>query len=122
MDYMILPVTPDPYQVLYLPVAPDGSAFLAKVELRWLGAPGRWFLSISDAVNGEIYVNQIPLICSRGELNDLLLPFRWRFQGKGIGSLFCLRSGKNPAGEDPGRDNLGEYMILWGDRWDINLF
>ena len=117
MDYIILPVTAAPYQVLYLPVSPEGNAFLAKVELRWLGAPGRWFLSVSDAVTGELYVNQIPLICSCSILNDLFGPFRWRFQGSGLGSFFCLKQGETPAQADPGRENLTEYTLLWGDRF-----
>ena len=116
MDYLILPVTPDPYQVLYLPVSPEGHAFLAKVELRWLGAPGKWFLSVADAVTGELYVNQIPLICSRETLNDLFEPFRWRFQGDGLGSFFCLRQGEKAEPADPERHNLTDFTLLWGDR------
>ncbi len=117
MDYIILPVTDAARQVMDLPVSPDGHAFQARVELRWLEAAGKWMLSVSDAVTGESYVNQIPVICSYEELNDLLIPFRWHFQGDGIGSLFCLKAVDQPASPDPGRNNLKEFRILWGDRW-----
>ena len=117
MDYLILPAGKDPWQVFYLPASPDGRAFQAKVELRYFSAPGRWFLSISDAVTGEEYVRQIPLVCSYRTLNDLLFPFRWLFQGSGIGSLFCLKAVDAPSTPDPAERNLDEFLILWGDRY-----
>lgn len=117
MDYLILPVSEEARQVFFLPASPDGHAFQAKVELRWLAAPGLWFLSISDAVTGAMYVNRIPVVCSYEELNDLLFPFRWLFQGSGIGSLFCVKGVEQPASMNPGRHNLKEYVLLWGDRW-----
>ncbi len=118
MDYIQLPFSPDhPCQTVYLPVSPDGNAFMARIDLRYLPAPGRWFLSISDAYSGEQYVNQIPLICSWETLTDLLEPFRWRFQGAGLGSLFCLKAVDKPASPDPSRSNLNEFILLWGDRW-----
>ena len=82
MDYYILPVTGDPYQVFYLPAAPDGHAFEARVELRYFPLPDKWILSISDVITGQVYVNQIPVICSYGQVNDLLFPFRHLFQPK----------------------------------------
>ena len=33
-------------------------------------------ISILDDSSGELLINQIPLICSYGEVNDLLQPFR----------------------------------------------
>ena len=117
MNYIQLPVSEEPYQVIFLPASPDGHAFQAKLELRWLSAPGHWFLSISDAMTGEIFVNQIPVICSYETLNDLLFPFRWLFQGSGIGSLFCLKAVDLPSSENPEKENLSEFRILWGDRW-----
>ncbi len=117
MNYIQLPTTSDPRQILHIPVSPDGHAFQAQVELRWLPAPARWFLSISDAMTGETFVNQIPLICSHAVLNDLLFPFRWLFQGSGLGSLFCLKAVDSPQTQDPSETNLHEFRILWGDRW-----
>ena len=57
------------------------------------------------------------LVCSHGVMNDLLEPFRWRFQGAGRGSLFCLKAVEHPGSPDPGEDNLGEFRLIWGDRW-----
>ena len=117
MDYIILQPTNDPFQSFYLPASPDGHAFQARVDLRYLTGPGLWVLSISDAVTAQVYVNQIPLVCSYEKLNDLLFPFRWRYQGDGLGSLFCLKAVDRPRTIDPGPDNLDEFYLLWGDLW-----
>ena len=117
MEYTILPVTDAPRQSLRMPVSPDGQAFQAKIDLDFLAAADLWFMTVSDAVTGALYVNRIPLICSREELNDLFFPFRWLFQGAGIGSFFCLRAVDSPASENPGRHNLNEFHLIWGDRW-----
>ena len=117
MDYQLLPSTDDPYLVFYMPASPDGHAFQAQVELRFLPAPEKWFLSISDGITGEVYVNQIPVLCSYEILNDLLYPFRWLFQGSGIGSFFCVKGTDQPSSPDPGRHNLKEFILLWGDQW-----
>ena len=116
MDYIILPTTKSPYQVFFLPACPDGHAFQSRVELRYLPAPDAWFLSIADTVTGQVYVNQIPVICSYEVLNDLLFPFRYLFQGSGIGSLFCLKAVENPSTQNPSKDNLSEFQILWGNQ------
>ena len=117
MDYYILPVTDDPWQVFYLPASPDGHAFEARVELRYFSLPDKWILSISDTITGQVYVNQIPVICSYGQVNDLLWPFRHLFRGNGIGSLFCLKAVENPSTQDPSEKNWDEFMILWGNIW-----
>ncbi len=118
MDYIRLPTAKDPWQVMYLSVSPDGNSFTAKVDLRYLKAPGKWFLSIVDATTGELYVNMIPVICSYIVLNDLLEPFRYLFGGSGIGSFFCLRNTDHPSSADPGKNNLDEFQLYWGDRYE----
>ena len=115
MDYIILQTTDDPHQVFYLPASPDGHAFQAKVDLQYLPAPDLWILSIADAITGQAYVPNIPVICSWEEINDLLFPFRFLFQGSGIGSLFCLKATESPSSQNPSRGNLNEFQLIWGD-------
>ena len=117
MDYIIFQTTEEPYQVFYIPASPDGHAFQAKVELRYLPGPDRWILSVADAVTGQVYVPNVPVVCSYEEINDLLFPFRFLFQGSGIGSLFCLKAVDTPSTPDPARDNLHEFQLLFGDRY-----
>ena len=97
----------------------DGEAFHAQIEIRYLPAPDQWFVSIWDHAAGEMPVNQIPLICSYGYLNDLLFPFRHLRGGKGMGSLFCLRNTDAPRTANPAKGNLTEFQILYGDTFDV---
>ena len=119
MTGYIIPLTPDPWQVMTLDPEIDGEAFHAQLEIRWLPAAGQWFVSIRDHSCGELLVNMIPLICSRGQVNDLLLPFRHLRDGKGLGSLFCLRGTDEPATADPAGNNLTDFQLVWSDTYEL---
>ena len=111
----ILPLTQDPRQVFTLDLTLDGIPFHARVEVRYLSAPDQWVISIWDHSSGEMMVNQIPLIASYGEINDLISPFRHLRKGKALGSLYVLRAVDAPSTPDPSKKNLNEFMVLWGD-------
>jgi hypothetical protein len=115
LSYTVLPLTNDPWQVFTVDVAIDGAALHARVELRYLTAPDLWVISIWDNAASVLLVNQVPLICSYGELNDLLLPFRYIRDGAGIGSLFVLRNTDETSSVNPAKGNLTEFQVLWGD-------
>ena len=115
MTGYLIPLTLDPWQVYTLDVAIDDEEFHAQMEIRYLPAPDQWFVSIWDHSTGELLVNMIPLICSYGESNDLLAPFRHLRNGKGMGSLMCLRGTDDPGTADPASDNLTDFQLLWGD-------
>ena len=116
LNAYLLPLSDDPRQVMTLNVTLDGQPMQAQVEIRYLPAPDQWFFSLRDHATGEMLVNMIPLICSRGEVNDLLLPFRHLRQGKGVGSLICLRAGEGTAKPDPAWESLREFELIWSDQ------
>ena len=111
----LLPLTSSPRQVMTLNVTLDGEPLQAQVEIRYLPAPDQWFFSLWDHATGELLVNMSPLICSRGEVNDLLLPFRHLRNGKGLGSLLCLKGTDEPSSPDPSEKNLEEFQVLFCD-------
>ena len=113
-----LPLTLDPWQVFTIDLTIDGEEFHAQVEIRYLRAPGQWFISIWDHSSSELLVNMIPLICSCVVPNDLLFPFRHLRGGRGMGSLFCLRGSDDPSTPDPAEDNLTDFQLLWSDTCD----
>ena len=115
MTYAVLPLTEDPWQVFTLDLMLDGEPLHAQIELRYFPAAGKWFFSLWDHAAGELLVNQIPVVCSYGVLNDLLFPFRHMRGGKGVGSLFCLRGAESPSTPDPAEGNLTEFQIIIGD-------
>ncbi len=90
--YYILPLTEDARQVFTLDMSIDGASFHAKIEIRYLSALDCWVISVWDNAAGELLVNQIPLICSYGEVNDLFRPFRYLRGGQGMGSVSGLDS------------------------------
>ena len=117
MNYYILPVTEDPCQVFTLDLTIDGISFHARVEIRHLPAPDCWVVSVWDNFSGELLINQIPLICSYGQVNDLFRPFRHIREGQGIGSLFVIRDTDEPQTTDPAKGNLTEFRVLFGDTY-----
>ena len=115
MTYTILPINNDPRQVFTFNLEINGVSFHARVEIRYLPAPNQWILSIWDNSSGELLINQIPLVCSYGEVNDLFLPFRQLRNGQGMGSLFVIRDVDEPGTADPAEGNLTEFKVFWGD-------
>ena len=115
MTGYILPLTLDPWQVMTLDVVIDGEEFHAQVELRYLPGSEQWVVSIWDHSSSEMLVNMIPLICSYEEINDLLAPFRFLRDGKGLGSMICLRAIDEPSTADPTGTNLSEFQVVWTD-------
>ncbi len=115
--YWILPLTKDARQVFTLDMQIDGVAFHARIEIRYLTAPEIWVISVWDNSSGELLVNQVPLVCSYGQVNDLFLPFRHLRNRLGMGSLFVIRNTDDPSTPDPAAGNLTEFRILFGDTY-----
>ena len=113
--YYKLPLTEDPHQVFTLDMNIDGDSFHARTEIRYLPAPDQWVISVWDNSSGELLVNQIPLVCSYGEVNDLFWPFRHLREGRGMGSLIVLRAVDEPRTENPASGNLTEFALICGD-------
>ena len=118
MQGIELQLSGDPWQVFTVDLSIDGDPFHAQIEIRYLPAADQWFVSIWDHAAGELLVNMIPLICSYGEVNDLLAPFRFLRGGKGLGSLFCLRAVDEPSTPDPAEGNLGEFTVFFEDTYE----
>ena len=115
LSYTELPRTNDPRPVFTVDVTVDSAALHARVELRYLSASDQWVISIWDNASSVLLINQIPLVCSYGELNDLLLPYRYIRDGAGLGSLFVLRNKDESVAANPSKDSLTDFSLLWGD-------
>ena len=115
LTYTELPLTNDPRQVFTTDLSPDATPLHARIEIRYLSAPGRWVITIWDNAAATLLANQVPLVCSRGFPLDLLYPFRHLRNGKGIGSLFVLRNTDSSTTTNPAKDNLTDYQIIYGD-------
>ena len=114
--YILLPTTEDARQMFSLSMTLEGDPFEARFELRYFPAPDRWMVSLWDHASGELLANQIPLICSYGEVNDLFAPFRHLRGGKGLGSLWVMRAVDAPDTPDPAETTLKQFNIIYGNR------
>ena len=121
LSYIELPLMNDFRQVFTVDVTIDGDALHARVEIRYLSALDQWVISIWDHATSVLLVNQVSLICSYGELNDLLLPFRYIRDGVGVGSLFVLRNTDEPSTVNPAKGNLTEFQVMFGDTFVPDL-
>lgn len=119
LSYIEFPLTKDSRQVFTTNLSIDGTAFHARIEIRYLSAPDQWVFSIWDNASSELLVNQIPLICSYDFLNDLLIPFRHIRNGAGLGSMFVIRNPDEIVGLDPKKDTLDLFVVLWGDTFKV---
>ena len=117
-NYVILPLTEDRRQMFTLDMVINSVALEARVEVRYLPAPNRWYISVWDHSSGDILVNMIPLVCSYEKMNDLFLPFAYKRGGKGLGTLFVLRSVDQPDTPDPSEKNIKQFNVLWGDTYE----
>ena len=115
--YYLLPLTEDPRQVFTMDLTLDGEPFHVRVEIRYLPAPDQWVISVWDNSSGEMLINQVPLVCSYGEVNDLFLPFGHLRDGQGMGSLFVIKNTDEPRTADPAKGNLTEFQLLFGDTY-----
>lgn len=115
LTYAELPLTNDPRQVFTTDLSPDATPLHARMEIRYLSGLDRWVISIWDNADSTLLVNQVPLICSYGFPLDLLYPFRYLRDGRGIGSLFVIRATDSSSTPDPAKGNLMEFQVLWGD-------
>ena len=121
LQYTVLPLTNDPYQVFTLDTTIDGEPFRARFEVRYLSAPEAWVISLWDHATEEQLAGPIPLVASFGQVNDLFRPFRHLREGKGIGSLMCLSADSSESSDgagNPGPENLTEYKTLFGDTYE----
>lgn len=82
------------------------------LELRYEEITDRWYMTLTDIQTEECYFSMIPLLASyNNKMNNLWEPFAY----KGIGILWCFPKNDNPSSENPSRNNINEFWIIWGD-------
>lgn len=109
----MLQIIPDPsimHQRQTLNLDVQGITKRVIFELDYFDKTGKWYATISDAQNGEVYCSLVPIISSNSYTLDLLSPF----YHKRIGWLVCYKSTDSVTTENPGKDNWGDFVLLWG--------
>lgn len=83
-------------------------------EAEYLEEPDLWFISFYNAQDNSPICTKIPLIASHKYPFNILEPF----QHKNVGWMLCVPLVDEPSSDNPSRDNMGEFGILWGDSYD----
>lgn len=107
-------ILPDPtiqYQEQIFTIQVGSEAKSIAFRLRYLSETDRWYFSFYDAQTGAPYCMYVPLVASYDYPNDLLAPFAC----KNLGMLFCIPNYENPSTEDPAKDSLSEFTLIWSD-------
>lgn len=112
MDPVAVPLNAEAEtQIINLSIAPNGNAVSLRLEIRWLDNAGKWYLTVYDATTNVCLVSLLPLIASGSKLNDLL----GQFGHLRIGSAALVPISSDTPSADPGRDDLADFELLWGD-------
>ena len=113
----LIKITPEPnvlYQQQVLNLTVNKKTTRVIFELRYLFRTDKWYVSLFDAQTGAPLCTYIPLVSSTIQLNNLLEPFSY----KNLGWLACIPIVDEPSTENPSKNNLSEFAIVWGDSFE----
>lgn len=112
MIKQIVPIKDSLYQDLTLNLPIGKENLRVVLELRYLEKTDRWYMSLFDVQRNHTYLLNVPLLSSiAGGPNNLWEPFAHKF----IGRIYCFPSSDNLKTENPSKENLSEFIILWSD-------
>ena len=82
-----------------------------RVEFDYFEKIDKWMMAIYDAQSGESYCTNIPVIASYEAKNNLIEPYRH----KNLGEVVCVPTIESPSSADPGKENMSEFAVIWGE-------
>lgn len=108
-------ITPDPNytnQSIILNLTVWGATKRVMLDMWYSDKTDKWYVSLKNIQTAEVYLTNVPVLCSYGDIaNNLWEPY-W---SKGIGMFCCFPNVASPKTEDPSKDNLDEFVFVWGD-------
>jgi len=109
---LVEPIEDSLYQAITMNLQIGEDTKRVSLELRYMEKTDLWYMSLYDLQTDEIYLSYVPLLASYGgKYNNLWKPFSY----KEIGFLVCYPKSDSPTTENPSKDNLSEFEIVWGD-------
>lgn len=107
----ITPVDENLWQIINFEARFGEQAKRVSLELMYAEEPDVWYMTLKDLQTDAVYFRMVPLLASYGEINNLWEPFRY----KEIGIFYCVPKSDNPSTENPSKDTLDEFYLIWGD-------
>ena len=111
----LMTINPDPQytdQSIIMNLTVWGTTKRVALDFKYLEKTDKWYVSLTDVQTSEVYLMNVPVLCSYGDIaNNLWEPY-W---SKGIGMFCCFPNVAAPSTVDPSKDNLNEFLFVWGD-------
>lgn len=112
MAWQIIPTSPAPDNTMSVVVEVNGQKIPLLFRFRFNVVGKYWFLDVSNAINGSMYLSGVPLVTGEYPAADLLEQFHYL----GIGKALIAKMTDTPPTEIPDDRNLGvEFALAWGD-------
>ena len=111
MERLVEPIEDSLYQGLNMDLQIGNETKRVSLELLYMEIIDTWVMSLFDLQTKEAYFRSVPLLASYGKINNLWEPF----SHKGIGIFYCVPKTDTPSTENPSKDNLSEFYLIWGD-------
>lgn len=109
--YQITPIEDSQHQSLSMDLQVGKETLRVELELIYMEKTDLWYMNLTDLQTEQSYLRMVPLLASYGEINNLWKPFAH----KNIGMLYCYPATDEPSTQNPSKDNLNEFVIVWGD-------
>ena len=101
------------YQSISTSLTIEGKTKNVIIELRYLEATEKWYISMFDSQTGKSFFRYVPVVSCLDDLNDLILPFSY----KNIGFAICFPWDDNVKSVNPKKNNLDQFGLIWGDSY-----
>jgi len=109
--YQYIPLSPDPNQSFRLTVAAsEDKSVELDFNLRWNSETECWYMTLSDPIEQEYYVDDVPLLAGEQSMKNILKLYSYL----DIGSCYIIDISGKGTGK-PDLYNLGiDFVMLWG--------
>lgn len=108
----LIPLRPEPNQTFRCTIPVDGKNLPLQIGLRFNQQARYWTMSVRNGTDGNLLVDNIPVITGEYPAANLLAPYSYLH----IGSAVVVPVGVGSGYPEPGMDNLGtSFALVWGD-------
>ena len=108
----IIPLTNEPNQNFRSTIPVNGQNMSFDFTFRYNSEAHYWIMSVSDAISGQMFVSDIPLIAGVYPSANLLE----QHEHLRIGAAVVVKTNPDNPDDAPNADNLGtDFVLVWGE-------
>lgn len=108
----VVPLTSDPNQSFRCTIPVNGQNKAFDFVLRYNDIAEYWVMAVSDAIDGRMYVSDVPLVAGIYPSANLLE----QFEHLRIGAAVLVKTNPDNQDDAPNGFNLGtDFELVWSD-------